>query len=128
MAAIHAGWRGLAANIIPKTVSQMTVAPDTLLVWLGPAIGPNAFEVRSDVKDEFPNHQNAFTPINKEQWHCDLYAIARSQLEACGVSAAYGGDHCTYSEPALFHSYRRDGSAAGRMASAIMIEKAHICR
>lgn len=121
VAAVHAGWRGLATHIIPKTVQQMQVSPDNLLVWLGPAIGPNAFEVRADVFNAFPDHPDAFTSMNNEQWHCDLYAIARAQLHSAGVDNLYGGEHCTHEESALFHSFRREGDAAGRMASGIYI-------
>ncbi len=129
VAAVHAGWRGLAAGTIEATVQHMRTAVPRLLAWLGPAIGPNAFEVGADVRDAFVS-QNASAAVAfralanvdaKQKWHCDLYQLARQRLSALGVKRVSGGEFCTYSDPSRFFSHRRD-RATGRMASLIWIE------
>ena len=101
----------------------MHLAPDQVIAWLGAAIGPNAFEVGSEVRDTFiashPQSDAAFTP-HQQKWLADIYALARIRLNACGVSAVYGGGLCTYTDAARFYSYRRDG-ATGRMATLIWL-------
>lgn len=129
VAAVHAGWRGLAAGAIEATVQRMRTPVPRVLAWLGPAIGPNAFEVGADVRDAFVS-QNAsaavaFRPLTvvnvTQKWHCDLYQLARQRLSALGVKRVSGGEFCTFSDPSRFFSHRRD-RATGRMASLIWIE------
>lgn len=120
----HAGWRGLARGVIGATVRHMDCAPDRLLAWLGPAIGPDAFEVGPEVRDEFlaldAGNAECFRPSPAGRWLADLYALARRQLHALGVERIYGGGFCTYSERERFFSYRRDGRT-GRMANLIWL-------
>lgn len=125
VAAVHAGWRGLESGVIEATVKRLGVAPGELLVWLGPAIGPEAFEVGDEVRAAFVAHDlaaaAAFKPSPAGRWLADLYTLAHQRLAGCGVQAVYGGGLCTYSDAARFYSYRRDG-ATGRMASLIWCE------
>lgn len=125
VAAVHAGWRGLHAGVIERTVEQLGGAPQNLLVWLGPAIGPEAFEVGEEVREAFaerhPLHLQAFGPGRPGRWLANLYQLARQVLEQYGVTAVYGGDYCTYRDQERFFSYRRDGRT-GRMASLIWME------
>ncbi len=124
VAAVHAGWRGLLGGVIEQTLAAMGTDKD-LLVWLGPAIGPQAFEVGGEVRDAFladaPEAGTAFVPVSEGKWRADIYALARQRLRRVGVDAVYGGEHCTFSEPGRFYSYRRDG-VTGRMASLIWLE------
>jgi YfiH family protein len=131
VAAAHAGWRGLLAGVLERTVEAMAVDPGQLLAWLGPAIGPGAFEVGPEVRAGFlaaaPPSRRAptracFVSSGATPGHylADLYALARLRLAALGPVAVYGGDACTYSSPQEFFSYRRDG-LTGRMASLILI-------
>jgi len=125
VAAIHAGWRGLANGIIEETIKHAPSPFETLLVWLGPAIGPNQFEVGKDVYDAFTEHHPeaafAFKPVKPGKWLADLYQLARMRLNLLGVTAITGGQYCTYTQEDLFYSYRRDQAKAGRMASVIWI-------
>jgi len=116
----HAGWRGLAAGVLEAVIQKMGIPPEKQLAWLGPAIGPRAYEVGEDVRAAFPGHDSAFTATRRGHWDLDLYALARQQLAGCGVTRVHGGQFCTYSEAARFHSYRRDRTAA-RMAAAIWL-------
>jgi len=120
--AAHAGWRGLAAGVVEALVGNFACAGDALMAWLGPAIGPTAFEVGPEVRDCFLAHDpaagSAFTRGASERWHADIYRLARQRLGAAGVRAVYGGEHCTHADPARFFSYRRDGRC-GRMATLI---------
>jgi len=129
--AAHAGWRGLLGGVLERTVGAMAVDPEQLLAWLGPAIGPLAFEVGPEVRSAFidaaPSALQAATRAcfvsvgaGPGHYHADLYALARLRLAALGSVAVYGGDACTYSSPQQFFSYRRDG-LTGRMASLILI-------
>lgn len=122
VAAIHAGWRGLANGVIESTIHQLHSAPADLLVWLGPAIGPLVYEVDKTVYNTFvhanPAAAAAFCATDAEHWLVDLYALARQRLMQLGIYAIYGGDHCTYSETDLFYSFRRN-NITGRMASVI---------
>jgi YfiH family protein len=122
--AAHAGWRGLAAGIIENTVQSMAVAPSTLVAWLGPAIGPAAFEVGADVRDAFvgqdPGAASAFADHKPGKWLADLFALARRRLHVTGVTDVHGGGLCTVSDPRRFYSYRRDGTT-GRMAALIWL-------
>lgn len=125
VAAIHAGWRGLAGGVVEATVAAMGVASTELLVWLGPAIGPGAFEVGGEVRAAFVADDaaaaDAFAPTAGDKWLADLYALARCRLRRLGVTQVFGGERCTFSEPDTFFSYRRDG-ITGRMASLIWLE------
>lgn len=126
VAAAHAGWRGLAGGILQNTVRAMNVPPSGIMAYLGPAIGPDAFEVGEDVKETFlpslPHAGQAFTPIGGGKYLADIYLLARLVLEGAGVTQTYGGTHCTVLERETFFSYRRDGQT-GRMASMIWLEK-----
>lgn len=128
VAAAHAGWRGLSGSVIENTVNAMCSAgtvPGELIAYLGPAIGPNAFEVGADVRDTFvsraPDAAQAFQPQRPGKWLADLFMLARQALLRSGVSAVYGGGLCTYSDAARFFSYRRD-KTTGRMAALIWRE------
>ena len=127
VAAVHAGWRGLAAGVVEEAVAALGTGPDQVLAWLGPAIGPDAFEVGPEVRDRFLVSDRgasvAFRPASGDRWLADLYTLARRRLEAVGVRAVFGGGYCTYSQPDRFFSYRRDGST-GRMASLIWLDPA----
>jgi YfiH family protein len=123
--AAHAGWRGLAAGVLEKTVARLQVQPSDLLAWLGPAIGQRHFEVGEDVRAAFMMTDAAvaaaFTPNTRGRWQCDLYALARRRLAALGVENVFGGGWCTYADSARFFSFRRDGQC-GRMAAFIWHE------
>ncbi|MDQ2963504.1 MAG: peptidoglycan editing factor PgeF [Pseudomonadota bacterium] len=125
VAAAHAGWRGLAAGVLEAALASMRTPPATVLAWLGPAIGPQAFEVGADVLAahcaDDPDALQCFSPHRPGKWLADLYALARRRLERAGVVAIHGGGRCTLSEPETFYSYRREGVAAGRMATLIWI-------
>jgi YfiH family protein len=132
--AAHAGWRGLCAGVLENTVAELLNLsedknPADLIAWLGPAIGPDAFEVGEDVVNSFntsnfPTSSKAFRPIaNKPgKYLANIYQLAKGRLEACGVKAIYGGQYCTVKDREEFFSYRRDGQT-GRFASAIWINK-----
>ncbi len=125
VAAAHAGWRGLAGEVIAATVAQLPVAPAELLAWLGPAIGPAAFEVGDEVRTAFLERDagdiTGFRPSATGRWLADIYQLARRQLQGLGVQAIYGGGFCTFNEPTRFFSYRRD-QQTGRMATLIWLE------
>lgn len=122
--AAHAGWRGLAAGIIEATVAAMDVDPATVVAWLGPAIGPGAFEVGRDVVAAFTANDadaiSAFRATGPDKWHADLHALARGRLNASGVSRVHGVDTCTHGDRTRFYSHRRDGDPR-RMASVIVL-------
>ncbi len=123
--AAHAGWRGLHGGVIEATVAAMQVAPADVIAWLGPAIGPTAFEVGDEVRAAFVAvdaiADAAFKPAGQPgKWLADIYLLARQRLAALGVTAVYGGDCCTVSESRRFFSYRRDG-VTGRMASLVWL-------
>jgi YfiH family protein len=127
-AAVHAGWRGLCDGVIEAAIAKMQVPASEILVWLGPAIGPNAFEVGADVKAQFVEKDGqaelAFKP-HAHKWLCNLYLIAKQRLNNLGVTQIYGAsvneDFCTYSDKARFFSFRRD-HVTGRMASMVWLE------
>lgn len=125
VAAAHAGWRGLAGGVIEAAVAAMAVPPDEILAWLGPAIGPAAFEVGGEVRDAFlafdPTAEAAFAPKDGGKWLADIFLLARQRLGKIGVKSVHGGGLCTYTDGSRFYSYRRDG-ATGRMASLIWLE------
>jgi YfiH family protein len=120
----HAGWRGLAAGVIEATMHAMAVPPRRLLAWLGPAIGPDAYEIDGEVRDAFlardARAEPAFAPTRPGHWNLDLYAVARQRLEDLGVTRVFGGGYCTASNPDLFFSYRKEKTAE-RMAALIWL-------
>ncbi|MCK9260705.1 MAG: peptidoglycan editing factor PgeF [Azoarcus sp.] len=125
VAAAHAGWRGLVSGVLEATVASMKVRPDCVLAWLGPAIGPAAFEVGDEVRDAFLMHDRGAAEafINNGQpgkWLADLYMLARRRLVRAGVARIYGGGLCTWSDHERFYSYRRDG-LTGRFASLVWL-------
>ncbi len=127
VAVAHAGWRGLAAGVLENTIAAMGCIPARIVAWLGPAIGPRAFEVGSDVYDAFvaqdASARTAFAPRSHGKWLADLEALARMRLARAGVHTIDGGGFCTFSERARFFSYRRDGTS-GRMAALVWREGA----
>lgn len=129
VAAAHAGWRGLAEGIIGNTVTAIRrrgPAPSDLLAYIGPGIGPRAFEVGDDVYHAYTQRDAeavaAFSHHAPGKWLADLFMLARRALEQCGVTRIYGGGLCTFSDPARFYSYRRD-KVTGRMAALIWREE-----
>ena len=141
--AVHAGWRGLSDGVIEQAVHAMKVPPQSLMAWLGPAIGPRAFEVGDEVRAAFvarqPQAAVAFIPSpganappspasgrgvggEGKKWYADIYHLARQRLHALGVARVYGGGLCTHTDQQRFFSYRRDG-ATGRMGTFIWIRE-----
>ncbi len=124
VAAIHAGWRGLADGIIHETLAVLPAAAKEIMVWLGPAIGPAKFEVGDEVRERFIMRNcaatTAFQPAARpNHWLANLYQLARLDLYAAGVTEIYGGQYCTYTDINRFYSYRREGQQSGRMVSLI---------
>src|SRR5581483_3674946 len=127
VAVAHAGWRGLSAGILEATVAQMSAPADQLLAYLGPAIGPSAFEVGADVHGAFTagdaHAESCFVPAARSstgepKWFADLFGLARRRLRVLGISAVFGETQCTYTDAARYFSYRRDGRS-GRQAALI---------
>ncbi|MEG0064368.1 MAG: peptidoglycan editing factor PgeF [Pseudomonas sp.] len=126
VAAAHAGWRGLAAGVLEATLDSLDVPAAEVLVWLGPAIGPKAFEVGPEVREVFinqlPEAAEAFVPSdNAGKFMADIYLLARLRLAERGVTAVYGGGFCTVTDPRFF-SYRR-ASRTGRFASLVWLTR-----
>jgi len=123
VAAAHAGWRGVADGVIEATLAAMRADPGQVLAWIGPGIGPRVYEVGADVRDAHCSADagaaECFAPIAAGKWLADLPALARRRLRGAGVRAIAAANRCTFSESALFHSYRRDGARAGRMATLV---------
>ncbi|KEI72489.1 peptidoglycan editing factor PgeF [Endozoicomonas elysicola] len=126
VAAAHAGWKGLAAGVLEATIKSMCVPPETVMAWLGPAISQRNFEIGPEVRDQFLTDDTgcseAFISGHGDRWFADLYSLACRRLNRFGVNRIYGGEFCSYDQPELFYSYRRDGKASGRMASLIWLE------
>jgi polyphenol oxidase len=129
VAAVHAGWRGLATGVIEQAVSEMCGpgCPKPLMAWLGPAIGPDHFEVGDEVREAFMARDKlsarAFhrhSGFQTAKWLADLFLLARLALNRAGISEIYGEEECTFSNPERFFSYRRDGHT-GRMAGLIWL-------
>ncbi|MHA7816189.1 MAG: peptidoglycan editing factor PgeF [Pseudohaliea sp.] len=128
VAAAHAGWRGLADGVLEATIDAMAVDPGELSAWLGPAIGPRAFEVGPEVREAFAAEwpgdpaalDEAFRPGREDRLHGDLHTLAGARLAAAGVTACYRDPRCTASDAGRFYSWRRDGET-GRMVSLILI-------
>lgn len=126
VAAAHAGWRGLVGGVLENTLAALESPPQDLLAWLGPAIGPSAFEVGPEVRAAFvalhPQTTAAFLPSSRPgHFLADIFLLARLRLEAVGLTAIHGGGLCTFSDAERFYSYRRDGQT-GRMAALIWLE------
>lgn len=123
--AAHAGWRGLCDGVIEKTVQAMNVPASSLLTWLGPAIGPAAFEVGDEVRAAFvaqqPQAAAAFVAGAEDKWLADIFLLARLRLQALGITRIYGGGVCTHSDAERFYSYRRDG-VTGRMGTFVWLK------
>jgi YfiH family protein len=135
VAAVHAGWRGLADGVIENTVSKMPVNAKSLMAWMGPAISQRHFEVGKEIKETFINYPQAFsrnsqTPDNK--YFADLYSIAKQKMFALGITQLFGGQYCTYQQADLFFSHRRAThivsseanhlATTGRIVSAIYLD------
>lgn len=133
VAAAHAGWRGLAGQggvgVLEALQAQLAVPADQVLVWLGPCIGPQAFEVGPEVKAAFEAHDAQAGACFRRaaapgKWLADLPALARQRLAALGISQVYGNDGsppwCTVSNPSRFFSHRRD-RVSGRLAACIWL-------
>lgn len=125
---VHAGWRGLAGGIIERSIAAMQMDCGKLMAWLGPAIGPDRFEVGADVYETFVQHDEraaqAFVSRgdhDEGKWLADIFQLARQRLASMGITEIYGGGICTFSDPGRFFSYRRDGET-GRMAALIWLE------
>ena len=122
IAAVHGGWRGLAAGVIEATVAAMSTRPKDILAWFGPAISQAAFEVGPEVRDAFlatnPLATTAFVRNDRGRWQADLYMLAAQQLERLRVASLFGGGFCTYTDDKRFYSFRRDGET-GRLLSFV---------
>ncbi|GAA4885746.1 peptidoglycan editing factor PgeF [Ferrimonas pelagia] len=125
VAAVHAGWRGLHAGVIEACLARFQAPASQILAWLGPAIGPNCFEVGAEVRAAFVAEdraaEDAFLPQG-DRYLADIYQLARLRLQRAGVSALYGDHYCTASDPSRFYSYRRQGRT-GRQASLIGLRR-----
>lgn len=123
--AVHAGWRGLAAGVVESGVRALGTDPANVLAWMGPTIGPAAFEVGPEVREAFVAVDaaagDAFAPYNPGKYLADLYRLARQRLARAGVDRVYGGDFCTFTERDRFFSYRRE-KKSGRMGAFIWLE------
>lgn len=134
VAAVHAGWRGLAEGVIENTLSKMPVNSTSIMAWMGPAISQRHFEVGKEIKDTFIDYPQAFrrtSEMPNNKYFADLYAIAKQKMFALGVMQVFGGDYCTYQQSELFFSHRRATHQAtsegnqiattGRIVSAIYL-------
>ena len=123
--AAHAGWRGLAGGVLETAVRRMAVDPARLLAWIGPGIGPAAYEVGGDVLEQFaksdPESARYFTANADGRWQADLRGLARRRLRVAGVRAIHGGGWCTHTESGRFFSHRRE-APCGRMATVIWLD------
>jgi hypothetical protein len=126
VAAVHAGWRGLLAGVIESVIDKLEISGDSILAWLGPAIGSTSFEVGEEVRGQFIQHHSQAAGAFKQasdngKWLADIYQLARLRLASKSVTKVYGGGWCTFTNQERFYSYRRDG-VTGRMASLIWME------
>jgi len=121
---VHAGWKGLAAGVLDEALAKFSVE-DSLIAWLGPAIGPRTFEVGAEVRDAFINvnsaNEAAFESGTSGKFLADIYQLARNCLQRNNDVQISGGEYCTFTQSDLFHSYRRDGVKTGRMATYVWI-------
>jgi len=118
VAAAHAGWRGLSGGVLEATLEAMRVPPERVIAWLGPAIGPQVYEVGDEVRATFAGYESAFRPARPGHWLLDLYAVARTKLS--GLKSVSGGGFCTFTDAERFFSYRRDRTAS-RMGAFIWL-------
>jgi YfiH family protein len=122
--AAHAGWRGLAGGVLENLVEALGADPRALSAWLGPAIGPTAFEVGPEVRTAFvdvdPAAARAFSAGAPGKFLADLFALARMRLARAGVERVHGGGRCTVSDPSNWYSFRRD-ARCGRMATLVWL-------
>ncbi|GAC1667968.1 MAG: purine nucleoside phosphorylase YfiH [Steroidobacteraceae bacterium] len=125
IAAAHAGWRGLAGGVIEALVAALPAPPGKLMAWLGPAIGPQHFEVGPEVCAALlaldPGAEAAFAPNARGRFMADLGTLARRRLAAAGIARTYGGGHCTFAEKERYFSHRRDG-VTGRQATLLWLQ------
>ena len=125
VAAVHAGWRGMAAGVVERAVEALGVPPAEVVAWMGPTIGPDAFEVGPEVREAFvaanPQAEASFRAHKPGKFMADLYGLARLRLASRGVTQAFGGGFCTFHEPGRFFSYRRTPKS-GRMGAFIWRE------
>jgi len=125
IAVTHAGWRGVLNGIITESFFNTGIAAEDCLVWLGPAIGAEHFEVGTDVYEAFvdknPENDTAFKQTDGQHWLCNIYQLAKIELQQLGIHSIYGGGLCTYADEENFYSFRRDGAKTGRMASLIWL-------
>lgn len=125
VAAIHAGWRGLANGIIQHTLEQIPIPNHQMIAWIGPSIRQQHFEVGDEVKEQFilqsPSYCDCFIPSQNGRWQADLQSIAQQILQSSGIEQVIDGKLCTYSDDQRFFSYRRDGET-GRFASLIWLD------
>lgn len=123
VAAAHAGWRGLCAGVLENTLAQFRSPPDQIHAWLGPAIGPDAFEVGAEVREAFmvqdAQTKEAFRPSG-DRFYADIWLLARMRLQAAGVYSISADSRCTFTQREDFFSFRRAGST-GRMATLIWL-------
>jgi YfiH family protein len=127
IAAAHAGWRGLVAGVLERTVAAMRVTPPGITAWLGPAISQRHFEVGEDVREVFVGTDaraaTYFVPNERGRWQADLVGLARRRLALLGIESISGGEWCTFADRERFFSHRRDGhlhdGKGGRMAALI---------
>ncbi len=125
VAAVHAGWQGLLAGVIDAAIESLNTPPENVLAWLGPAIGPDAFEINEEIRASYisrdKNNGSAFHQRN-QSWYGDLYELARINLARHGIKHVTSGNFCTYRDSQRFFSYRRAQGLTGRMATLIWIE------
>jgi len=122
VAAVHAGWRGLADGVIENTVSKMPVKSKSLMAWMGPAISQRHFEVGKEIKDRFSDYPQAFSRNSQTtdcKYFADLYVIAKQKMCALGITQVFGGQYCTYEQANLFFSHRRATHLASSKANNI---------
>ena len=125
--AAHAGWRGLSGGVLENTVAAMGTDPGEIVAWMGPCIGPKAFEVGEDVRDAFVRHDarsaaHFAARATPGKFLCDLHSIARLRLGTMGIVQVTGGTYCTFNQPELFFSHRRN-PLTGRMAAFVWIDR-----
>jgi YfiH family protein len=120
--AAHAGWRGLSAGVLERTIGSLRTSATRLVAWLGPAIGAASYEVGEEVRAAFVDRDrdsaDAFAATRPGHWHCDLYQLAQRRLAQAGIARVRGGGFDTFADP-RFYSWRRDGARSGRFASLI---------
>ncbi|WP_313689901.1 purine nucleoside phosphorylase YfiH [Pantoea sp.] len=123
VAVAHAGWRGLCHGVLEQTLAQFHCPAQEIHAWLGPAIGPQAFEVGAEVRSAFMAHDEradqAFRPVG-EKYFADIWLLARQRLQAARVRSISGEQRCTWHESDDFFSFRRD-RITGRMATLIWL-------